>query len=260
MPKRRRRPKRRMSRRRSIRFRGRRNVKIDMRGFKRLAIIIAICWGTWNLLGFMYGNLYSVVMNFASNQAVNIATAAISEGILRSEMGAEDPRNFITPLEDGSPLVNNMLINNYLANISREIVDIMQHVQQGDLSPLGLESFQGESDRSGVLFEIPWAAAFNLTLFHDVGPRFPVRANMMGNVQTDVEIQIESYGINQAVMIINLLVRTDLQVALPFRSQIEPVEMTLPIVTTHLRGDIPQFYWNSSGDSQAVAPPIILTE
>ena len=245
--------KRRKRRRRRVH--PKRRGKRQGRGIKRLLILFLVCWGTWNLLSFMYRNLYGVVMNFASNQAVNIATAAISEGVLRSEMSQRTPTDFITFSEVGNnPLVNDMLINSYTAVISQEIVDIMQQIQQGNLSALGIDSF----NQNGVIFEVPWAAAFNLTLFHDVGPKIPVRAQMMGNVDTDLSIQIEPFGINNAVLRINLIITTNIQVALPFRSQIEPIQTTIGMFSTILQGDIPHFYWNSSDGATSSPPPVVL--
>ena len=229
---------------------------IDTRKIGRLLITLTLCWGIWNTLAFMYTNMYGVVMDFAAHQTVNIATAAISEGVRRSELSRENPSSFITISDGGNlPIVNNMLINYYLANISREIVDIMQYIQRGDLTQLGLQSLV-EAD--GVLFEVPWAAAFNLTLFHNFGPVFPVRARMLGNVGTDMEIQIKEYGINNAVLSVDLIIDTNIQVALPFRSHVEPVTTRIPLVTTPIQGEVPQFYWNSSGGDPAAMPPVVI--
>ncbi|MCL1948526.1 MAG: sporulation protein YunB [Turicibacter sp.] len=259
MAKRRRRPKRRVRPYRPLfKSRGRKSIKFETKGLKRLLVLAVVCWGLWSVLSFMYHNMYAVVMNFASNQVVNIATAAINEGIIRSDMGGEDPMGFITITDSGDTVVNQMRINQYRANISREIVDILQHVQKGDLTALGLESFQTESAQNGVLFEVPWAAAFNMTLLHEWGPRFPVRTRMMGNVDTDVEIQIEPYGINNAVLTVNLWVTSDIQVALPFRSQVEPIRTQIPLISSVLRGEIPQFYWSSLGSGDAAPPPVLL--
>lgn len=235
----------------------RRRRQVDTSGLKRLIAVGIVCWGLWSIVAFMYRNMYTVVMDFASIQAVNIATAAISQGVLQSEISDEDFTRFIQ-FNGNNPVVNNPLVNRYAATISQEIVEIMIHVQQGDLSALGLESLQNTESSDGVLFEVPWAAAFNLTLFHEVGPTFPVRARMMGNVDTDVQIIIENVGINNPIMKVNLVLSTDIQVALPFRSQIEPVQTVVPLVTTIVQGEVPDFFWSSANSDSPTPPPVVL--
>jgi len=262
MAKRRRRPTRiRFRKWRPSRHRRGKQIQVNTRGLKRLLILGGVCWGLWSILAFVYGNMSRVVMDFASRQAVNIATQAINQGILSSGISDEDFTRFIYFTENGNnPLVNQPLVNNYRATISQEIVEIMLHVQEGNLSALGLEHWQNTDNVDDVLFDVPWAAAFNLTLFHNIGPRFPVRARMMGNVESDVEIKIENVGINNSTMQVNLVLNTDIQVALPFRSQIEPVKTTVPLVTTIIQGEVPDFFWSSTGSDAPSTPPIVLPQ
>lgn len=227
------------------RYRLKRN-KINFKKWRRIVILSLIVWGIFQFLGFMYLNVYTVVMDYAATQTVNIATLVIKEGINRSQIDSYSGEDFIMYPENSSQnsVVNTPLINQLRVSITQEIEEVLLLVESGDLSQLGLDNIQEGPFREGVLLEVPWAAALNLSLFHQWGPKVPVRATVIGNVVSDIETEVTPFGINNALLEVIINVEVKVHVALPFRSQEERVEVAIPLVTTTIEGDIPHLYFD----------------
>lgn len=238
-----------MRRRRWIRRRYRlKKVKFNLKKWKRLTMLSIVIWGIYQSLAFMYGNVYAVVMDYAATQTVNIATLVIKEGINRSELAAYSGEDFVIFAEHSNQnsVVNTPLINQLRVSITQEIEEALLLVETGDLSQLGLENLQDGPFREGVLLKVPWAAALNLTLFHQIGPKVPVRATIIGNAVSDIDTQVTPFGINNALLEVTINVEVNVHVSLPFRSQEERVEVAIPLVATTIEGDIPHLYFGGN--------------
>jgi len=194
----------------------------------------------------MYRNVYAVVMDYASIQTINIATLVIKEGIDRSHLDTYEGEDFLIASENSNSTLNTPLINRLQVAVTQEIEEVLLLIETGDLHALGIQSIQDGSFRDGVLIEVPWAAAFNLSLFQQIGPKVPVRATVIGNAVSDIETNITPFGINNALLEVILNVEVSIHVILPFRSQEEKVDVTIPLVTTTIEGDIPHLYFSGS--------------
>lgn len=235
---------------RRLRRRKRRYVfkkkRINFRKWKRVAFICLVFWGIFSLLAFMYRNVYSVVMDYAATQTINIATLVIKEGIARSDLSTYDVEDLVA-FTDNS-IINTPLLNHLLVSTTQQVEEVLLLVEAGDLSALGLEHLEAGPFRDGVLFEAPWSAAFNLTLFHDIGPRFPVRARMVGNAVSDIETHIIPYGINNALLEIVLNIQINMHVILPFQSEEVTVSVTSPLVIKMIEGEVPHFFFSGMNE------------
>ena len=232
--------RRRRWRKRGYRFNG---LRLNFKKWKRIIIFGIILWCIIQFFSFMYRNVYSVVMDYAATQTVNIATLVIHEGIARSNLATYSVEDFILFNEIGnSHSINTPLINHLRVNITQEIEEILLLVESGNLGVLGLDHIQEGPLRDGVLIEVPWAAAFNLTLFHEIGPRTPVRASIIGNAISDIEMERTPFGINNVLLEMMLNVEVNLHVAMPFRSENKTVNVSIPLVTTTIQGDIPEIF------------------
>ena len=192
--------------------------------WKRRIIAMAIIGGFIYTAHFVYSNIYTIVMSYASKQTVNIATLIIKEAIGSSDLVSfkvEDVIHFEENDEGyvSSVYINTPELNRLLVSATHQVEEKLLLVENGDLSELGLDAIYGGPYEDGILLSVPLMAAFNLSLFHEYGPRFPVSAKIIGNVVTDIETAVQPYGINNAMLEILLKVTARLKVTLPFQTR-----------------------------------------
>lgn len=98
------------------------------------------------------------------------------------------------------------------------------------------------------------AAAFNLSLFHDIGPSFPVSVKLNGSTVTDIVTEVKPYGINNALLEILLKVDVKLEVLLPFKSDEVTVSVSSPLVLKMITGQTPQYYYIGNSSASPMNP------
>lgn len=230
-----------------------------LKKWKRRFIASLIIGGLIYLAHFMYSNIYTIVMNYASRQTVNIATLIIKEGISQSDLVSfkiEDVIHFEENDEGyvSSIYINTPALNRLLVSATHQVEEKLLLVENGDLSELGLDAIYGGPYEDGVLLSVPLTAALNLSLFHEYGPRFPVSAKIIGNAVTDIETKVEPYGINNAMLKILLKVTVKLKVTLPFKSDESTVTVSSPLVIKLITGETPQYYYIGSSSASPLSP------
>lgn len=247
--------------RRRIRRRSRRKKKsnLSLNKWKRRLFALSIVLGLGYLVYFMYSNIYTIVMNYASKQTINIATLIIKEAIGQSELvnfNVEDVVHFEENDEGyvSSVYINTPELNRLLVSATHQVEEKLLLVESGDLSELGLDAIYGGPYEDGVLLSVPLMAAFNLSLFHEYGPRFPVSAKLIGNAVTDIETDVKPYGINNAMLEISLKVTVRMKVTLPFKSDETMVSVSSPIVIKMITGQTPQYYYIGSSSASPLSP------
>lgn len=233
------------------RRRRKKSYYINFKKWKRILVAGLVFWMIGVSLKFMYQSILPVVMGYAKTQTINIATLVIKEGIANSELISfkiDDVIKF-QEKDDGtvsSIVVNTPVLNRLLVSTTQQIEEKLLLVETGDLTELGLDAIYGGPYEDGVLLNVPLAAAFNLSLFHDISPTFPVSAKINGNAVTDIVTEVKPYGINNALLEIILKVTVKMYVAMPFRSEEITVTVSSPLVLKMITGEIPQYYYIGS--------------
>ena len=249
-----------VSRRSRRRHKNRRKKSDFLKKWRRRLVGLGVVGGLIYGIFFTYHNLYSMVVDYASTQTVNLATLMIKEAVGNSVLVSFNIDEVIRFKENKEGYVNQVYINTpklnqLLVSASQEIEEKLLLVESGDLSELGLDTIDGGPYEEGILLHVPLTAALNLSLFHEYGPKFPVRATVVGNAQTDIKTNVKPYGINNAMLEILLTVSVRLKVGLPLKSEETVVNVSTPLVIKMISGGIPEYYYIGSSSSTTPLSP-----
>ncbi|SDQ28177.1 sporulation protein YunB [Virgibacillus salinus] len=98
-----------------------------------------------------------------------------------------------------------------------------------------------------TVVEIPLGQATGNSVLANLGPKIPVNLELVGNVQTDVVRDIKDLGINGALVTIYIIVEADVQIVIPFTTDLTRVSTKIYIDSRVVMGDVPEFF-SGSGD------------
>ena len=204
-------------------------------------ILIAIfLFGMIRMFMFFDKNLRPTILSVASARADIIATEAINNAVTE-----EVARNILYQdlilLEkdrDGKIVMaqtNNMEVNRLMAQTTMRVQET-------------LTSLKGET------IYIPMGQALGSYLLANVGPRIPITMIPIGFVNTDIIDEFEEAGINQVRHKIYLDIHAEVEIIIPFVSQVTKVSTRVPIVDANYIGDVPDTVINLQFPSGQTTP------
>jgi len=109
-------------------------------------------------------------------------------------------------------------------------------------------------DRDPTVVEIPIGQATGNTVLANLGPKIPVNLELVGSVQTDIIEEREEVGINGVVITLYVFVEADVQIVIPFSTELKNVSTKIMIDKHLVMGEVPEFY-GGSGNNPSISVP-----
>ena len=197
-------------------------------------------------------------MNYAESQTRKIATLVINKAINKKIANGMDNDKVIefVPVDGGSSTVvkfNTEIINRVKAETTNLVQMNLKEAERGNLTALEMlsdvEIVTDDEDREeGIIYYIPLGQATNNALLGNMGPMIPVKFNAIGDVTADIVWETEEHGINNSLVNVSVRVKVNVQIIIPFATEIATVQEDIPIGSFYYPGKVPQFY-NGGGDA-----------
>lgn len=222
-------------------------------------IIIVIVF----FLYWINSRLMPTYLDYAEVQTHKIASSVVSEAINARTSTVLDVNDIIVGLpEEKNEMMtvkfNTEIINQVRVESEKLVKEYLKQAEKGNLTHLpSLENVEydaGEMDAGdGIVFFVPLGQAANLPILGNLGPKIPIRFHIIGNVQSDVQSIIREFGINNAYVEVNILLKVNVQIIVPFASKSAVVEKSIPVAIGLVRGSVPHIYTNGG---EGVQPSI----
>lgn len=105
-----------------------------------------------------------------------------------------------------------------------------------------------------TVVEIPIGQATGNSILANLGPRIPVNFEIVGNVRTNIVREDEPLGLNGAWVSLYVQVEADVQIVIPFMTDVTTVATEIYIDGGALMGDVPDFYGEGDGGPSIAVP------
>lgn len=99
-----------------------------------------------------------------------------------------------------------------------------------------------------IVESVPLGQLWGSTLLTAFGPQIPIEFEPHGAVQVAYETRTRTAGINMVVVELYMRVDTDLTIIVPFDRKPVHVRTEVPVNYMLIVGDVPTYYYNSSGE------------
>lgn len=156
---------------------------------------------------------------------------------------------------------NTQKVNKLLLEITNEIQDKLTNLEEGKIADLEISNnFKLKnltSIKNGVLCEVPMGALKGNSLFANLGPNIPIKLSFIGQVQSNLDTKITSYGINNIVIETNVVVEVEEQITMPTTSENSILIITAPLTIKIIKGTVPDYYAsNIEKKSDSISVPL----
>ncbi|WP_274310525.1 sporulation protein YunB [Solibacillus daqui] len=212
------------------------------------------------------GRLMPIYKEYAEVQTNKVASYVVSKAINSRTSSVLDVNEIIVNLPTQSQDMittkfNTEIINQVRAETQTLVKEYLEQAESGDLSHLpNLENVEYDVGKmeagDGIVFFVPLGQALNIPIIGNLGPKIPIRFHIIGNVHSDVQSSIREFGINNAIVEVNLLIEVNVKIIIPFASHSASVEQKIPIAIGLVQGTVPHIYSAGEGTQPSIEVPI----
>lgn len=194
--------------------------------------------------------------------AITIISNSINDDVLNT-LNSENIFNIIKNNEGEVSSVdfNPVIVNKVVLLTSSAVSNNLKNIEKGnikDLTFLNADEYNLKKLKNGVISEIPMGIITNNALLSNLGPKIPVKINLIGNVISSVKAKVKKYGINSAIVEVYAHIEVTEEVIIPFSTKQIKVENDIPIAIKIIQGKVPNYYNNNAleKNSSSLSIPI----
>ncbi len=232
-----------------------------------VVILIGIIFSIIISFSFINKKLTPIIMDYAELQAGRVATLVINQAITKEVTNEMDMDDLFLIVKDDNGEIKSMdfnplAVNKMLSMVTSNVQLYLQNLEHGNLGDIGLTnsslgSYGSDKLSEGIIFEIPSGIVFGNAILSNIGPKIPVKLSLMGDIISNVDTEITSYGINNALIKIIIEVSVVEQVILPLTSKKITVSTDVPVAIKLVQGTVPNYYLNGdTSGSKILSVPV----
>ena len=227
-----------------------------------ILIMVIICV----LVVFNYINkrVTPLFLDLAESETEKLATLIINDAVSKQVSDklttdalyniSKDSKGSITSID-----FNSVTVNKLLTTITSSVELNLKYLEEGRVDLLNvpdsiLVSYDKKDLKKGIIYKIPSGAVFNNTILSNIGPKVPVRLNLVGSITSNISAKTTNYGINNALIEVYVDIKVTLEVILPYTKRKTSVETTVPIALKMMQGSVPSYYSGSSTNPSISLP------
>lgn len=205
------------------------NKRKKIKSYFSLIIFILICSIFFSLFIIKYYSkeVDKIFKPIATQKARKFITKSINE----STLGVDFNKNLINIEKDMNDEIKMINYN------SQEVINLLDRITFDIQDKLDLST-----NNDYVICYIPFGIIFGNTILNNIGPKIPVKFKMLGDIISNIETEVKSYGINSAYVEVRVYLEVSGVVVLPFSSEKITVRNTIPISISVISGNVPSSY------------------
>ena len=225
-------------------------------------LLPALLIGIILFIYFINAKLTPIYVLYAEVQTQKIAAHVINKAINSRTANVLDINDIIVNVPNdskGMVKFNTEIINRVLAETHGLVESHLRQAEAGNLSVLPSDEIefdpQAMESEGAIVFFVPLAQAANIPLLGNLGPKIPIRFHVIGDVQATIDKEISEFGINNAVVEVNILLTVNVQIIVPLATKKSVVTQKIPVAMGLIQSPVPQIYTTGGGNPPSVEVP-----
>lgn len=236
-------------------------MKMLLRKKKKKVNILLICIIILVFLVVISGyfiNYYSrrtipLLMSYAESESKKLIILVINKAVTKQINNVDTDQIFeVTYNNNGEVILidfNSKRTSIALSTITSLVEVNLRAIEEGKIDMIelpenSLDGFDTDLLEKGIILEVPLGVISNSVLLTNLGPKVPVKISLIGDVSSGFSTNVKEYGINNALITLNIDVEVSAKVVLPFVSEDMNVNASIPIAMKVIQGKIPEYYLN----------------
>lgn len=221
---------------------------------------------TYASLEFIDEAITPTIMEYADAKTTEFATRGINAAVKFAEEYTIDDIAITETNDNGYISIvgwDSAVVNKINRAATDRVEEFFHSMNRGNppqySDPLGEPEVYGDTvdelvERDPTMIEIPIGQATGNSILANLGPKIPVNLELVGSVRTELIEETEELGINNVFVSLYVKVEADVQIVVPFTTEVTTVSTNILIDKNLVMGDVPEFY-GGGGDGPSISVP-----
>lgn len=218
-------------------------IKTRKKIFFHIFNVAVICFG---LLTFAKKQLLPVFLKYGEYQNENICNRLINY-VIEKDISDKVKNEIITTSKNGNITnldFNTAILNSIATSSTRKIQNYYFQLSEKRLDEkvkkeIGLTDYYD-------LYEIPLSRAIPNPFLGEIGPKIPIKYDLIGDVSSEIVSVANNYGINNVLLEIKLNIKVKVSIAIPTLGSESEVVSSVPLAIRLIQGEIPKSFYGSN--------------
>lgn len=226
-------------------------------------ILLLVIYASFSLIKYFSNKASPILYSYAESETKKLTTLiinkAVTKQIANDNMNIDELFEIVKNNDNEIELVtfNSINVTKMLNAITSLVQLNLKAIEEGNIDIMELPedtltNYPIDKLKEGIIYEIPIGVITNSAFLSNLGPKIPVRLNLVGDVVTGVNSKVSEYGINNALIEVGIDVTVTSRINVPFISKEVKVSTTVPVVMKIIQGKIPNMYLDSIRNSSNI--------
>lgn len=199
-------------------------------------------------LGCVKKTLFSFFYEYGEYQISNLLTSVMNVSVSENIDGFVLDNVIFQTGDSGETHVDFNLeaINSMACNIVNMAQKILRSFEYGGIDNKVLEQINFNDSlyelKDGIIYKIPISMVFDNFLVSNLGFEIPVKYKFLGSIMGNVVSSVDEYGLNNALIKINLNIVVNAKVILPISTYNRTINIEIPMIIKAINGKVPSYY------------------
>ena len=230
--------------------------------------IVLIVLSIFVLFRFINLKVSPIIMDYASLEAKKLSSIIINKAISKHITEKVNSDDLFAITKDGNGEIrsidfNTALVNKFLTETTNSVQINLRNIEKGNVDALEfsdtiLVDYDKKKLEKGIIYEVSSGILVGNPLLANVGPKIPVKINLIGDATSNISTEIKNYGINNALIQVYVNLQINERIILPFYSKPIKVETKAPVALKIVTGAVPKYY--GSGLTQSTPSVVVPAE
>ena len=212
-----------------------------------ILIVISIIFSIL-LINFYSDRVTPVITNYSEDEIRRLMLLVINNAIGEGTKDVDTNDLFIPRYNSNGEIIlidfDSKKSSLVLSDITNLIEYNLKDIEEGNVDKFKdyYSDYNYNLLKRGIVVEVPFGTSFNSNFLNNLGPKIPVRISFTKNVVTGFSTEVVEYGMNNALLKLNINISINVRVVLPIVSNDIDTNFTVPISMKVIQGKIPSYY------------------
>lgn len=239
-------------------------IKTKKTHFLRTLTILIILILTTSILiiNYISKKIYPQIFKYAEIETKKFSNLIINNAISKTVTDKITPEEIFKITTDKNDEIktidfNTPKINEYLTKATKSIQEDIQNIEKGNINKIDkdiTQKYNKEDLKKGIIYSLNTGVISSSPILANLGPKIPIKINLIGDVISYVSADVEDYGINNSMIRVFINLKVTEEVMIPFYGKDINMEAKVPIAIKLITGKLPQYYLGTTQSKQIVVP------